>query len=207
MEKPLNLSLVFFSSNMSSRTPYAYAVSNVLRKSIDMMNYIEANDSQIIFRKGFDTFKFDTIKNNATKYTTYLAVLAGCIAYSIDITNDNLTVTVGRWGGRKKRKYKLTDEQYLEYKKMVSEFKNIYELTPKYHRIKSFSICGGSGCALKIDNHIYYQDNRCRIVSKKELEKNPRSAKLSNVPEEILPFIRYIMDLSPVPIDYSLFSS
>jgi hypothetical protein len=195
MEKSLNLSLIFF-PEMAPNTPYSYAISKVLGKPIATIDYIETNDSQIIFRNGFDTIIFDSIKFDSIKFDTiYSTFLNMEIKYSIDIINDSITIISKKWGNYKKHRDKLTDEQYLEIKKMISK------LTRKYDKSENFAL-DVWGCVLKIDNQIYFQNNffQNKPPPPVILNRYPNDIKLVT-PQEIKFLIDYIVGLSPFPID------
>jgi len=123
----------------------------------------------------------DTIDGKAIKVLNY--------PYSVKIVNDSIMIfTV--WVERriaKKEEYrgKLTDEQYLKIKNMVSDLNLKYE-EPKV------VIYDAMECILKIDNKIHYKHKAC--ASNPEFS-NPR---FPPMPKEILLLFQYIVDLPSV---------
>jgi hypothetical protein len=114
--------------------------------------------------------------------------------YSIDIINDNLIVK--KDSERKEYKIKLTDDQYLEIKKMVSA------LTQKYDWSYNFAY-DAWGCILIVDNQIYYQNNF--FIDYPWPKKRVGHPNLLSTPKEIKLLIDYIVGLSPIPIELGSF--
>jgi hypothetical protein len=203
-EKPLNLSLIFYPSGTGP-----YAVDTIDGK---LMVKGWSRAKEFVFSDFNDkekkvSYKFDdndslvdkilaSDLNNKMKESlvSYLNIDEDIrnkkmIPYFIDIINDSLIILEF---GIEKYKGKLTDVQYMEIKKMVSVLNQTYDWSKK----ESYDTWG---CTLKIDNQIYYIDNKFTFTtpSKEELDRYPH---LRSTPKEIKILIDYIIDLSPVPI-------
>jgi hypothetical protein len=126
----------------------------------------------------------DTIDGNVIKTLLY--------PYSIDIVDDSIIVTKRKMCGDEKcdREYrgKLTDEQHLKIKKLVSTLNLEYEIPSGY--IGS----GGWLCILEIDNQVHYKHD-CNGYPE---FKDPDYGR--PMPKEILLLYQYIIGLSPIQI-------
>lgn len=108
--------------------------------------------------------------------------------YSIDMINDSLIIKLNNHMGKKEYRNKLTDNQISEIKRMTSA------LTQKYDWSSRF-VKGGWGCTLKVDNQVYYEDNRFSFIPySKEMN-------VESTPKEIKILIDFIVSLSPIPIE------
>jgi hypothetical protein len=116
------------------------------------------------------------------------------IEYSIDIINDILIIIDHGNGmnGYKEYRGKLTDDQYLEVKKMVSALNQIYDWSGN-------TAYDAWGCILTLNNQIYYQDNNYSMTD------DPHSF-FRSTPKEIRLLIDYIVNLSPIPIKLNGFA-
>jgi len=133
---------------------------------------------------------FDTIDGNIIKTLKY--------PYSIKIVNDSIMIFAG-WvvidekAGLIERdeeyKGKLTDEQRLKIKNMVSALNQEYEISSERRRLY-----GGRTCILEIDNQVRYEQRAC--ASNPEFSRPP----FSPMPKEILLLFQYIVGLSPIKI-------
>jgi hypothetical protein len=124
----------------------------------------------------------------------YPSTSTGGVVYSINIVNDSLTIKTNWRAGNKEYKGKLTNNQCLEIKNMISA------LTQKYDWSGRFAL-GSWGCMLKVDNQVYYEDNYFSFDSTRFERRGLRST-----PEEIKQLIDYIVGLSPIPIILFSFS-
>jgi len=109
--------------------------------------------------------------------------------YSINVVDDSIIFTAwAHFTTKKEFRGKLTDEQYLKIKKMVSDLKQEYETLSDYR-------LHASPCVLKIDGQVRYKHKVCE-------EDNPEfsNPRLSPMPKEIWILFRYIVDLSPLGI-------
>jgi hypothetical protein len=116
--------------------------------------------------------------------------------YSIDIINDSLIIKKKHLDNKEYRG-KLTDNQCVEIKKMVSALK-------KYDKQEyEFVIKGAWGCTLKVDNQICYEEDYFSFIpySEKEIEMG-----LQKTPDDIKLLIDYIVSLSPIQIELYGFS-
>ncbi|MCL2261573.1 MAG: hypothetical protein FWC15_09515 [Fibromonadales bacterium] len=121
---------------------------------------------------------YDTIDGYAIKTILY--------PYSINIINDSIMI-VARWKeGDEEYRGKLTDEQYSEILKKVSELNQKYD----YYAGRSARWT----CMLEIDNQVHYIYRFCSHAYK---FSHP---KLSPMPKEIELLFQYIVGLSPIPI-------
>jgi len=98
--------------------------------------------------------------------------------YSIDIVNDSIIFTARKWDKNKEYRGKLTDEQQLKIKNMVSALNQEYEIPSMGRELAPWA------CILEIDNQVRYIKGRC-------------GDSLKYMPEEIRILFRYIIDLSP----------
>lgn len=114
------------------------------------------------------------------------------IRYSIDIINDSLIVKERDFGNKEYRG-KLTDDQSAKIRELTSALNQKYDWSSRFAK-------GGWGCILKVDNQVYYEDNRFSFP--------PYSDEMSwqAPPEEIKSLIDYIVSLSPIPIELYGFS-
>jgi len=121
----------------------------------------------------------DTINGNVIETLLY--------PYSINIVNDSIVFTDRKWRGNKEYRRKLTDEQQLKIKNMVSALNQKYEI-PSWDGQR----LGPWACILEIDNQVRYIRGGC--------EDNPEFTHIrfkEKMPEEIRILFRYIIDLSP----------
>jgi len=102
---------------------------------------------------------------------------------SINIVNDSVIFTAWNFTKKKEFRGKLTDEQYLKIKKMVSALKQEYETLSDYR-------LHASPCILKIDEQVRYEHKVC--------EDNPEfsNSSLSPMQKEIWVLFRYFSILS-----------
>jgi len=107
--------------------------------------------------------------------------------YSIDIANDSIIFTARKWSGNKEYRRKLTNEQQLGIKNMVSALNQEYEIPSD--RIGPYD--SSWLCILEIDNQVHYKHGACA--------DNPEFTmrNFSPMPKEIRLLFRYIIDLSP----------
>jgi len=116
--------------------------------------------------------------------------------YSIKIVNDSIMIFIiwiegdyktGRIARHKEYRGKLTDEQYLKIKNMLSALNHEYEES-------KVVIFDDMTCILEIDNKVRYEHRAC--------EDNPEFShpRFPPMPKEILLLFRYIVDLPPVKI-------
>ncbi|MDR2595429.1 MAG: fibrobacter succinogenes major paralogous domain-containing protein [Fibromonadaceae bacterium] len=125
----------------------------------------------------------DTINGNVIETLLY--------PYSIDIVNDSIIFTARKWRGNKEYRGKLTDEQQLKIKNMVSALNQEYEF-PSLDDDDGPGL-GPWACILEIDNQVRYIRGGC--------EDNPEFTHIrfkEKMPEEIRVLFRYIIDLSPI---------
>jgi hypothetical protein len=133
---------------------------------------------------------YDTIDGNVIKTLLY--------PYSINIVNDSIMIFAG-WVVRDEKagfidrdeeyKGKLTDEQHLKIKNMVSALNLEYEIFSERRRLYD-----GRTCVLEIDNQVRYEQRAC--ASNPEFSRPP----FSPMPKEILLLFQYIVGLSPIKI-------
>jgi uncharacterized protein (TIGR02145 family) len=124
---------------------------------------------------------YDTIDGNVIKTLNS--------PYSINIVNDSIMILVGWIDGDEEYRDKLTDEQYLKIKNMVSALNQEYESLYKRRYPYDYRTC-----VLKIDNQVRYEHGGCA--------SNPEFTipNFSPMPKEILLLFRYIVDLSSIRI-------
>jgi uncharacterized protein (TIGR02145 family) len=113
--------------------------------------------------------------------------------YSIEILTDNITIFTAWVEGNKRagllkeeeHRSKLTDEQYLKIKNMVSALKREYEK-------QKVIVYDARTCILKIDNQVCYEYEPC--------DDNPEFShpRFPPIPKEILVLFQYLVDLPPV---------
>jgi len=110
---------------------------------------------------------------------------------SISIVNDSIIFTTWRNSRRfsKDREFrgKLTDEQQLKIKEMVSDLNQEY-FPDERHMLHD------SPCILKIDNQVHYEKVACGDYPEFTYPEFPP------MPKEIWFLFRYIVDLSPIEI-------
>jgi len=106
--------------------------------------------------------------------------------YTIKILNDSIMISAS-WTFFDPDEYrgKLTEEQYLKIKNMVSDLNQEYETLSDYR-------LHASPCILKIDNKVRYKKKTC--VNNLKFS----SSHLPLMPKEILILFRYIVDLPSV---------
>jgi uncharacterized protein (TIGR02145 family) len=111
--------------------------------------------------------------------------------YSIHIDNDSIMIfTVWaeeRVAKDKEYRGKLTDEQHLKIKTMVSALNQEYEKS-------KVVIFDAMTCILKIDNKVHYEQKACEDNPEFSIDRFPP------MPKEILLLFQYIVDLPPVRI-------
>jgi hypothetical protein len=127
-------------------------------------------------------------------YLTGLMVRGDEVVYSINVINDSLTIKTNHRAGNKEYIGKLTNNQYLEIKNLISALTQKYDW-PDFHAL------GAWGCMLKIDNQVYFKTNYFSFDSTRFERQGLRST-----PEEIKQLIDYIVGLSPIPIKLFSFS-
>ncbi|MCL2283108.1 MAG: hypothetical protein FWC26_07305 [Fibromonadales bacterium] len=129
------------------------------------------------------------------KWTIKGKIMILLYPYSIDIINDSIIIIARQGGQREKEdeeyRGKLTNDQYLEIKKMISSLK------PKYDPYGRRGPFGGWTCILKVDNQILYEYKYCCLYHPFSKPEWPP------MPEEIELLFKYIVGLSPFPITYS----
>jgi len=125
---------------------------------------------------------YDTIDGNVIRTLRY--------PYSIDIADDSIIVTRRKRVSNKEYRNKLTDEQHLKIKNLVSNLYQEYEISSE----ERIGPLGGYLCILEIDNQVHYKHGAC--------ENNPEFTHPAfyPMPREVLLLFRYITDLSPIKI-------
>jgi len=126
----------------------------------------------------------DTIDGNIIETLRY--------PYSIDIVNDSIIFTARKMLKNKEHRGKLTDEQLLEIKKMVSALNQKYEIPSE--RIGPYD--ASWLCILEIDNQVHYIHGACADNYGFTMRN------FSLMPKEIFLLFRYIVDLSPIRIKF-----
>jgi len=128
---------------------------------------------------------YDTIDGNVIKTLLY--------PYSINIVNDSIMI-LARWReGDEKYRGKLTDEQQLKIKEIVSALNQEYKIPSG--RIGPYD--ASWLCILEIDNKVHYIHGACK--------NNPEftfSGFKTKMPKEMRLLFRYIVDLSPIRIKF-----